>query len=499
MTDWLPRLVASLPATVHAKLLVAFSVMAGLLILVGTAGLQALRADNRRAEEMVKLQRKVAAYRQVQHDTTVQLLSVASALLVPEERTLEATLRQLNQFGYDLDRLQFVARDEVELLGQVQKDYEQFVHVVHRVIELIRRDRVAEGRELQFNEARPLAERLERLLNQLVNRAEAEMVAMNDVSHEAYATSRWVVIGFAVGSVGLALLLGYAISWSLIGPMKRMDTRFREIAAGDFSRRVAVANRDELGALAANLNRMNDELGRLYRQIDEASRHKSQFLASMSHEFRTPLNAIIGFSEVLLDPSLEVSAEKRSRFLSHIFNSGKHLLGLINDILDLSKVEAGRLELEIESAAISDVLDAAESTMKPLAVKKAIDLRVESDGQIPRVPMDAARIRQVVLNLVGNAIKFTPEGGQIWLRADTKGEVLRVEVGDTGPGIPVEDHERIFLEFEQARVGSAGSKPEGTGLGLALARKLVEMHGGKIWVESKVDEGSRFYFTLPIP
>jgi signal transduction histidine kinase len=238
---------------------------------------------------------------------------------------------------------------------------------------------------------------------------------------------------------------------------------------------------------------------RLFREIEVASRHKSQFLAGVSHELRTPLNGIIGFSEVLLDPSLEVSEEKRSRFLTHILNSGKHLLGLINDILDLSKVEAGRLELEIESAAISDVLDAAESTMKPLAVKKAIDLRVESGGRIPRVPMDAARIRQVVLNLVGNAVKFTPEGGQVWLRADTLGEVVRVEVGDTGPGIPIEDHERIFMEFEQARIGSARSKPEGTGLGLALAKKLVEMHGGKIWVETKVGEGSRFYFTIRIP
>ena len=195
---------------------------------------------------------------------------------------------------------------------------------------------------------------------------------------------------------------------------------------------------------------------------------------------------------------MEVSEEKRSRFLTHILNSGRHLLGLINEILDLSKIEAGRLELEIEPASISDVLETAESTLRPLATKKAINLRVESDGRIPRVPMDVARIRQVVLNLVGNAIKFTPEGGQVWLRADASDEVVRVEVGDTGLGIPIEDHERIFLEFEQARTGSAGSKPEGTGLGLALAKKLVEMHGGKIWVESEVGKGSRFYFTLPI-
>jgi signal transduction histidine kinase len=244
--------------------------------------------------------------------------------------------------------------------------------------------------------------------------------------------------------------------------------------------------------------RVFQELQEKNEQLEMVSRHKSQFVASVSHELRTPLNAIIGFSDVLLDPSLEVSEEKRSRFLTHILNSGRHLLGLINEILDLSKVEAGRLELEIETTAITDVLEAAASTLRPLAAKKAIDLQIESDGHIPWVPMDAARIRQVVLNLVGNAIKFSSEGGQVRLRARAVDEIVRVEVEDTGPGIPSEDRERIFLEFEQARIGEAKSKPEGTGLGLALAKKLVEMHGGKIWVESEVGKGSRFYFTLPI-
>jgi signal transduction histidine kinase len=244
--------------------------------------------------------------------------------------------------------------------------------------------------------------------------------------------------------------------------------------------------------------RLFQEIQEKNQQLEIASQHKSQFVASVSHELRTPLNAIIGFSDVLLDPSLEVNEEKRLRFLNHILNSGKHLLGLINEILDLSKVEAGRLELEKEAAAIADVLDAATSTLRPLAAKKFIDLRVESNGLIPRVPMDPARIRQVVLNLIGNAIKFTPEGGQVWLRANASDEMLRVEVEDTGPGISGEDRERIFLEFEQAKIGSTGSKPEGTGLGLALAKKLVEMHGGTIGVESEVGKGSTFYFTLPV-
>jgi CHASE3 domain sensor protein len=235
VTDWLPRLVARLPAGVHAKLLVAFLIIAALLIVVGAVGLQVLSGVNRRAEDLVKFQRKIAAYRQLQHDATGQLYSVASALVRPDERTLEATLRQLNQFGYDLDRVAFVAQDEVALFARVREDYEEFIKVVTQVIELIRQGQGEAGRELQQTKAAPLADRLERLTNELVNKAEADMVASVEASHAAYVTSRKVVIGFAVGSILLALLLGYAISWSLIGPVKRMDARLREIASGDFS------------------------------------------------------------------------------------------------------------------------------------------------------------------------------------------------------------------------------------------------------------------------
>ena len=210
------------------------------------------------------------------------------------------------------------------------------------------------------------------------------------------------------------------------------------------------------------------------RQIEAANRHKSEFLANMSHELRTPLNAIIGFSEVLLDPSLKVTEEDQTQFLTDVLSSGKHLLGLINEILDLAKIEAGKMELQIEPALMSDILEAVQNTMRPLAVKKDINLHVES-GELPEpFPMDGARIKQVLLNLVGNAVKFTPEGGRVWVRADSEDGVVRIEVGDTGPGIAAEDHERIFLEFQQA--GSDAGKPQGTGLGLALARKFVEMH-----------------------
>jgi signal transduction histidine kinase len=241
--------------------------------------------------------------------------------------------------------------------------------------------------------------------------------------------------------------------------------------------------------------RLFSEIEEKGRQIEAANRHKSEFLANMSHELRTPLNAIIGFSEVLLDPTLKVSEEDQSQFLTDVLSSGKHLLGLINEVLDLAKIEAGKMELQIEPALLSDILNAVQNTMRSLAVKKAIDLKFESDPLPEPFPMDGARVKQVLLNLVGNAVKFTPEGERVWVRAGAKDGTVCVEVGDTGPGIPVEDQERIFLEFQQA--GSDAGKPQGTGLGLALAKKFIEMHGGKIWLESEVGKGSRFFFTLP--
>jgi signal transduction histidine kinase len=496
MTDWLVRLVARVPVTVHAKLLAAFLAIAVLLIIVGAVGLQALGSVDRRAEDLAKLQRKIAAYRQLQHDTTAQLYSVTSALLVPSNQTLEATLRQLNQFGYDLERLQFVAKDEVELLVQVRDDYEQFIKIVTHALELIRGGKVAEGREVELTQAGPLADRLERLTNELVNKAEADMVASIDATHESYLTSRKVVIGFAAGSIALALMLGYAISWSLIRPVTQMDARLREIASGDFSRHVAVSNRDELGRLAANLNRMNDELGRLYQQLEAASRHKSEFLANMSHELRTPLNAIIGFSEVLVQNMFGELNAKQAEYLQDILESGRHLLSLINDILDLSKIEAGHMELEPADFDLPGAIDNALILVRERASRRGITLGSTIDARLGLIRGDERKVKQVLLNLLSNALKFTPEGGRIAVGAGLHDEVAEVSVADTGIGIAPEDQETVFKEFRQ--VGTADKKAEGTGLGLALSRKFIELHGGKIWVHSEVGRGSTFTFTLPL-
>jgi signal transduction histidine kinase len=481
---------------VQVKLLAAFLAIAVLLIAVGAVGLNVLSGMNERTEELIKLQRKIEAYRQVQHDTTSQLYSVSSALLSSDDLTLSSTLRQLNQFGYDVDRLEFVARNEAELLGRFRQGYDRFVDVVTHVVELIRAGHATEARELQRAQATPLADRLERLTNQLVNRAEADMVAGIEASKQAYVTSQWIVISFALGSIVLALMLGYAISSSLIEPVMEIESQLNHVAAGDFSKRVHVINRDELGALAANVNHMCEELGRLYQQLDAASKHKSQFLANMSHELRTPLNAILGYTELMQDGLYGELPTKAREILQRVDKNGKHLLGLINAVLDLSKIEAGQLALNIEDYSIKDIVQTVVSATESLAAAKNLPLKVEVSDNLPSGHGDERRISQVLLNLVGNAIKFTDEG-EVRIAAKANSGRFSVSVSDTGPGIPDAEQARVFDEFHQ--VDSSNTKKEGgTGLGLAIAKRIVELHGGRIWVESEVGKGSTFQFELPV-
>jgi signal transduction histidine kinase len=494
--DWLPGLVARVPARVHSKLLVAFLTIVVLLITVGVVGLQLLSGVNLRAEEMAKLQRKIAAYRQIQHGTIAQLYSITSALLLADERTLAGTLRQLNQFGYDLDRLQFVARDEAELLGQVQKNYDQFIHIVTKVVELIRAGKANEGRELQLAQAGPLADRLERLTNQLVNRAAAEMVASIETSHEAYLTSRWVVISFAVGSIGLALVLGYAFSWSLIGPVTKMDARLKQIASGDFSQQVEVLNRDEFGTLAANLNRMNDELGQLYKQLDTANRRKSDFLASMSHEFRTPLTAIIGYGRLLRRETEEQISQLQKENLQDLLNNAERLLNLIDSLLDFAKIEAGKMEVRVEPVRVQEVIHGAASTIESMLNVDRVRLIREIASDLPALSTDREKLRQIVLNLLGNAVKFT-ERGEIRISACQQNGSLKLAVSDTGIGIEKKDLDQIFEKFHQGD-RSSGKKYRGTGLGLAIVKKFASLLGGDVTVESEVGKGSVFTVMLPL-
>jgi PAS domain S-box-containing protein len=230
-------------------------------------------------------------------------------------------------------------------------------------------------------------------------------------------------------------------------------------------------------------------------EAERSNKFKDQFLSTMSHELRTPLNAVMGFSDLLSEERYGPLNERQRRYVTHINTGGRHLLRLINDILDLSKIEAGRLQLSIESVPVNSSFAEVFDCLRPLADKKAQTLVVHSSLDVS-VRADATRFKQVLMNLVGNAIKFTPDGGKIELAAQQLGEVVRVEVRDSGPGIPLEEQQRIFEAFHRLRQSDKTS--EGTGLGLAITRRLVELHGGRLGLESKPGSGSCFYFTLPI-
>ncbi len=256
----------------------------------------------------------------------------------------------------------------------------------------------------------------------------------------------------------------------------------------------ALASQTKVAVENARLFREIEEKG---RQLEEANRHKSEFLANMSHELRTPLNAVIGFSEVLLERMFGDINDKQTEYLQDILSSGRHLLSLINDILDLSKIEAGRMELELSAFDLPSALDNALTLIRERAARHGIRIELSMDERLGEMVGDERKIKQILLNLLSNAVKFTPEGGQVGLRANHADGSVEISVSDTGIGIAPEDQEAIFEEFRQ--VGSDyARKREGTGLGLALARRFVELHGGRIWVKSELGHGSVFTFALPV-
>jgi GAF domain-containing protein len=249
-------------------------------------------------------------------------------------------------------------------------------------------------------------------------------------------------------------------------------------------------------AIAIENVRLFDEIQDKSRQLEEASQHKSQFLANMSHELRTPLNAILGYTELMADGAYGEPSENMLGILKRLEANGKHLLGLINDVLDLSKIEAGQLVLELSDYCIQDIAQTVRSTLEPLASDKKLAFKVEIAPQLPSGRGDGRRLTQVLINLVGNAIKFT-DAGEVAIKAEAKNGSFHVSVRDTGPGISSADQARLFQEFQQAD-NAITKKKGGTGLGLAISKRIIEMHGGRIWVESQPGQGSTFTFTLPV-
>ena len=342
---------------------------------------------------------------------------------------------------------------------------------------------------------------------------------------EAFApiqSAIWRTVALLVVFLFLAIVTSILLARNLVRPIESIQVAASRIGAGALDQRIKISSRDELGALAEEFNTMASRLQESYaglelqveertreltsalarldektHELEAASHHKSEFLANMSHELRTPLNAISGFSQVLRKRMHGEINAKQEEYLDEILASSRDLLTLIDDILDLSKVEAGQVELEVAPFSLPAALERVLVVVGEQAARGELRMSLASDSGIDTVVGDERRIRQVVLNLLWNAIKFTPAGGAVDVSATRRAGEVRVSVTDTGPGIAAEDQARIFEEFQQAAAGK--EQREGTGLGLALSKRLVELHGGRIWVDSELGKGSSFMFTLPDP
>jgi signal transduction histidine kinase len=510
----LVRAVGRVPAGVHVKLLVAFVGTALLVVVLGVLGLRLLGQSNDRMEKLGALQARAAAYGKLQSDAghISELLSQRVGADFKGVFTTENS-KDRRAGGWAVDQatlttaIRFSASTFPDQLGfRPPPEDAQDLHrlrATDRDLTKALREIVAAGPEdsgrrapLHRAKAEALAGDLAQQAAHLANGTTATTNVLIAENANAYEHSRNLFIGVAAGAIVLALLLGFVLSWSVIGPIQSIDSRLAAIASGDFSGHVDVTNRDELGALAANVNRMNDELSRLYRELETTSQHKSDFLANMSHELRTPMNAIIGFSQVLREGMVGDVNAKQAEYLDDILSSGNHLLTLINDVLDLSKVEAGQVELQVAPFSMEDALERGVSMIREQATTEGVKVTLHRNGGLGVVSGDERRIRQVIFNLLSNAVKFTPTGGQVDVSTMQVDGDMRVSIADSGPGIAAEDLDRIFDEFQQTEAGAR--QREGTGLGLALSKRFVEMHGGRIWCESEIGKGSTFEFTLPV-
>jgi signal transduction histidine kinase len=381
---------------------------------------------------------------------------------------------------------------------------------VARIAALIRDDKADEAMDLHLSEGYPLYREIATQVTRAVRTEEAGMGRIREDVEATYRRALLLTGGFAAASIVLALGLGFVISWSFILPVRQAEEFMGQVAKGEFGGSIEVPNRDEFGSLARRMNEMSGELHQLYdeqrraahqlralnTQLEQASRAKSDFLASMSHELRTPMNAILGFTEMIRDGLYGEIPPDIQEPVSDIHTCGKQLLGLINNVLDLSKIEAGHMELAPSEYVVEDVVNTVKLSLRALAASKGLELATTVAPDLPLCLGDGKRITQCLMNLAGNALKFTAEG-RVEIRVDREGDHLRFAVVDTGIGISADQIEHIFEEFRQADA-TVTRDFGGTGLGLAITKKLVELHGGRIWAQSEPGKGSTFFFTIPV-
>jgi signal transduction histidine kinase len=478
---------------------------------MGALSLQATFTVSNQSALLEAAHRRVEWSRQIQHALALQMNFTAMALLLKDENTVEKILRENNRFNNTLGLIAEAAvPEEQELIQRIRSAQGEALSAVADIANLLRDGKVDDAMKLQLSKGYPLYEKIAGLVDQVVVIEQSKMTGLRTSAAAATQSTQFVMAGFVASAIVLALVLGFVMSWSFILPVREAYGFLTEVANGNFQASISVPNRDEFGVLADRMNQMSRELNILYedqrahtqelqrlnQELQEASRAKSAFLASMSHELRTPMNAILGFNEMILDDLYGDVPEHLREPLTDIQTNGRHLLKLINDVLDLSKIEAGRMELALAEYSVRDIVDTVGSSLQSLAAEKGLEFVVGAQPDVPVAVGDGMRITQCLLNLTANALKFTREGKvEVWV--ERRGEMLHYRVSDTGIGIAKDRLELIFAEFQQADA-TVSQEFGGTGLGLSITKKFVELHGGRIRAESELGKGSTISFDIPL-
>jgi signal transduction histidine kinase len=493
--------------SVHRKLLFGFLVGAVLLVGMATLSLLVIGRMSGRVAELDRLQTRASQAQQMLYLITVQSHYLAMALLTKDTTMDQQIAEAKSNFTDLLEGMQHTDPADATFFKGLRDANATFAASSARVVALNEAGDYAEAQRLHVAESEMQSHDLELRLLSFVTSAQDQMRQ----AHAAFGADgtllAGIVLAFSAASVIAAMTLGFVLSWAFILPVRKMERALAAITAGDFTQRVQVPNRDELGKLARDLNvsterlaqlfdeerALTEELGLTNASLARASEAKSRFLASVSHELRTPMNAILGFTDALLAGVDGPLNEEQQASLGWVQRGGQDLLGLINEILDLSKIEAGKLTIDAEPFDPRELVEAVVAQHRSLAAQKGIRFAWHDAGAPAEVVLDRQRVRQILVNLFGNALKFTLEGAVDVETGGASDSEFHVAVRDTGPGIAPDQHEAIFEEFRQAE----GTSP-GIGLGLAISRRLARVMGGEITVESDPGEGSKFHLRLPL-
>jgi signal transduction histidine kinase len=509
-TRWLLPVVdavARVNASVHRKLLVGFLVGALLLVGMAVLSLVVIGRMNDRVGRLNGLEEKASSAEQMLYLVREQSHDRAMALLMMDNEFNSQMASARKTFSDLLDEIQRADPSDTVFYDRVRAANDAYASASAKTLALYDGGDIAGATDLHMANELPASQALDASVQSLIDHANQEMADARAAFNSDRSLLTTAVIGVSALSVVVALILGFVLSWGFILPVRRMQRALAGITSGDFTQRVEVPNRDEFGSLARDLNGTSERLAQLFEEQRElgrrleasnaslarASEAKSRFLASVSHELRTPMNAILGFTDALLAGVDGPMNEDQKASLGWVQRGGRDLLGLINEILDLSKIEAGRLTIDPQPFDPSELVESVVAQHRSLAAQKGIGFSWQDAGAPAEVVLDRQRVRQILVNLFGNALKFTREGEVHVEAGGAEESAFKVAVRDTGPGIAPDLHEAIFEEFRQAEGGEGG-----TGLGLAISRRLARAMGGDVTLESEPGRGSTFLLTLPL-